>query len=430
LEDLLPRRYSIDMRRGIFALIAALAFFCAATSHCTAQASPTASILGLYPGAEVPIGTAVSFTVGADGFTNPSYWLVDSFPGGVTSVNIGSSGNFSWTPNIDDVGTHSLTITVSDAAGDSASVSQQIVVDAAASVEVQSLAPGAVVSIGTPVSFSTTASGFFNPAYSVADSFFNSSVQNYAINASGIFNWTPIVQDIGQHAIVVTAKDALGNTATTSTEITVLPTPTVAIAGLAPGTSVNANQTLTFVATSTGIIQPTYAVSDSFSGISTSTITIDASGKASWTPQPNDIGVHPISVSANGTGGSATTSLLITVLPPVAVPAAIPTSTPVAPTVPTPGTSLIANNSAAPAPSAANVPKTSNSPIKKSLATAAVTQTTFPIVTISDNSTTEPATSSNTISDVVIPTTPPVESMGGFFLTSVVNFFSSIFRLF
>ncbi|HEY5383262.1 MAG TPA: hypothetical protein VIJ88_01770 [Candidatus Paceibacterota bacterium] len=409
-----------------------------------ARASATASILGLYPAAEVPAGTPVSFTIGTSGFTNPSYWLVDSFPGGVISKNIDSSGNFLWTPNKDDVGTHGLTITVSDTAGDSASVSQQIVVDAAASITIQSLAPGTVVSIGNPVSFSTTASGFFNPTYSVADSFFNSSMQNYAINASGVFTWTPVTQDTGTHSIVVTAKDSFGNTATASTEISVLPTPTVTIAGLTPGTSVDAGQTLTFFATSMGIVQPTYAVSDSFSGISTSTIIIDTSGNSSWTPQYNDIGMHPISVNASdSTGRSATTSLLIKVLPPASAPVvSTPTpapTVPITPTVPTVNTP-IATHTTTPAP-AANVFQTPNPPAKSQVAPAAVTQNIatvntpaqtapFAVIVSGGPTTTEPATSSTVAADVAIPTTPPVQSIGGFILSSVINFFGSIFKLF
>ncbi len=422
------------MQRGMLILIAVFYFFCATMPQGLARASAAASIVDLYPGAEVPIGTTVSFTIGASGFTNPSYWLVDSFPGGVISTNIDSSGNFSWTPNKDDIGTHGLTITVSDATGDSATVSQQIVVDAASSIRVQSLVPGSVVSIGNPVSFSTLASGFFSPTYSVADTFFSSSMRSYAINASGIFNWTPINQDVGSHSIVVTAKDGFGNTATTSTTISVLPPPTVVIAGLTPGKSVNAGQTLTFVATSTGILQPTYAVIDSFSGLSTSTITIDASGKASWTPQYNDIGVHPISVTASDTTGqSATTSLLITVLPGAAATATtLPTPTPATPstpTVPTANTPVFTTNNNTSAPPAASAPQTSNTPTKKSQ-TAPVQTAPFTVTVSGNPTTTEPATSSNAADNIVIPTTPPVQSMGEFFVNSVVNFFSSILKLF
>ena len=68
-----------------------------------------------------------------------------------------------------------------------------------------------------------TSSGIVLPSYSVGDSFFYSSIRPFDISPSGVFTWTPIAQDIGTHTITVTATDAYGNTATTSTQIVILP---------------------------------------------------------------------------------------------------------------------------------------------------------------------------------------------------------------
>jgi hypothetical protein len=310
-----------------------------------ARASGSASIEGLYPGDTVSIGTTVSFAVVTSGFSNPSYWVVDSFPGGVISSNINANGDLSWTPNEDDIGTHDLTITVSDASGDSAVVTQDIVVGSP-SVSIQSLTPGTSVVVGNPVSFSVSASGFTNPYYSAADSFPYSSLLYSAINSAGNFSWTPIAQDIGNHTITLTIKDNFGDTATTSQQITVLSVPTIIIQSMIPGSSVGVGQTFSFVATSTGFIDPTYTVAESSTGLSSSTVAIDpSSGNATWVPLYNDIGLHQITVSATDSSGrTATKTFNITVTPQARGYVVSPVTTPVsvAPTVVSAPTSISA----------------------------------------------------------------------------------------
>gem|GEM_PF-2086219 len=420
------------MRRALLYIATALVFVCVfALAQNPAHADGTASIAGLYPAAEVPIGATVTFSIITSGFTNPTYYLVDSFPGGVTSINVDSSGNFSWTPNKDDVGTHGLTITVSDAQGDSATASQQIVVDGTASISIQSLLPSASVNIGNPVTFSVSSSGLLNPTYTVSDSFFNSSLQSYALSPSGNFTWTPIAQDIGTHIIIVTAKDPYGNTASTSAAISVLPIATVSLIKLAPGASVNANSTLTFTATSTGFVSPTYTVKDAFYSTGTSTMTIDpASGKASWTPVYNDIGVHAISITAtDSTGRSGTTTVAITVL--------LPSATPVTQTV-TSASSTQATQTTSPAmpvvaPATAPQTQSTVSTKKNTQASAGAPLATQAISFTATTSTDimPPATPNVTPeTQVVVPPNTPTESMGSFLLHSTINFFISIFKLF
>lgn len=75
------------------------------------------------PGTTVPAGSGVSFDVTPSGFSYPSYTLTDSFGGSsLTSSNMSTSGNFSWTPTAADVGTHAINITGRDFRGSSASV--------------------------------------------------------------------------------------------------------------------------------------------------------------------------------------------------------------------------------------------------------------------------------------------------------------------
>lgn len=299
------------MKRFYFAVsvLGLLLLPAAAFAGTTVTATPP------YPGATVNAGTRVSFSVIASGFSNPTYSVIDSFGGGANNSNIDGSGSFFWNTNISEIGTHNITINVSDSSGNSGSVVQTVTVNGGPTVTVQSPA-NSTVTVGNPVSFTLTPQGFFNPTYSVADSFYNSSLRGTAMGADGTFNWTPIMQDIGVHTITVTAKDSLGYSATSSQTLTVLPTPTMTIDALTPGYTMRPGQALSFVATTTGLIHPTYTIADTFNTTTTTSASIDAKGKVSWAPQPNDVGVHAFIITASDSGGrSLAATMSITVQP-------------------------------------------------------------------------------------------------------------------
>jgi peptidoglycan hydrolase-like protein with peptidoglycan-binding domain len=280
-----------------------------------AYASVSVSIQSLSPSTSISAGTNLSLTVVATGFSNPTYSVSDSLGGSsVSGSNINSSGNFSWTPNQNDVGTHTLTITVSDLQGDTATTQEQIAVSAPSSVSVQSLSPSSSITSGMTVSFAASASGFSSPSYTVSDSFSGSSISNSNINSSGNFSWTPGSNQYGTHNITITVTDSSGHNASATETITVSSAPTVVIQSLAPGSSVNAGQAVTFFASASGFSNPSYSVSDSFGGTTVSANTINSSGNFSWTPVNSDAGTHTITVTAvDSSGHTATASQTITV---------------------------------------------------------------------------------------------------------------------
>ncbi len=302
-----------------------------------ALAAGTAAVGALSPGPTVGVGTRVTFSMIISGFTNPTYSAADSFAGGVSNSNIDYAGNFSWIPNQDDIGTHTITVTVSDSLGGSASASQSITVVKPA-VSIQQFSPsGAVVLYGNPVSFQVTSVGFIGPSYSVGDSFNSSSVGYSNLSNSGSFYWVPLYRDVGMHTITISAQDMQGHSAATTQSITVEGLPSVAVLG-APA-SIGAGSTLTFTATTTSFISPSFAVTDLFyTGTATSTVKLDGN-RVSWTPVYNDLGVHTFVVSVTDSAGhAASTQVSITVGPPSAViapptpaavvPAATPTAAP------------------------------------------------------------------------------------------------------
>jgi hypothetical protein len=94
------------------------------------------------------------------------------------------------------------------------------------SVSIQSLSPGSTVTVGSNVSFTALPTGFFDPSYTVSDSFAGGTVSSSNIIPGGAFSWTPVSSDIGTHDITVTVTDPYGNNATVHQEIVVNPTPT------------------------------------------------------------------------------------------------------------------------------------------------------------------------------------------------------------
>lgn len=303
----------------------ALAAVLLAVPLCASAA--TASVTDAYPSSSVPPGVRVSFIVTGSGFSErPTYKVVDSFPGGVTTVNIDAGGNLAWTPNKDDIGSHGITITLTDSEGTTASASKTITVLSAASVSAAAPTPSDAVAIGTPVSVALTSNGLFSPTYTVGDSVTSSSVSSGRVNAAGVFTWTPLPQDAGKHTLTFTGKDSYGTDASVSKEITVLPSPSISLAHMPSGSSVHAESALTFDIVAEGFVNPSYTVSDD-AGPTRSPITVSSAGAVSWTPVADEFGRHTLRVSAHDGTRSATTTVTITVLSPA--PTSTPAATPV-----------------------------------------------------------------------------------------------------
>jgi hypothetical protein len=184
---------------------------------------PSVSLQSVSTTGNVMPGSPYSFTISAVGFTNPSYSVSDSFGGSsASSVVVGVSGNFLWTPDIAQSGEHTITVYVYDALGHSASVSQTVQVGAGPTISIPSLTPGNTVAFGTTLSFVVSALNFSPSSFLLSDSFSGSSLRNDSINTGGLFSWVPRVTDIGVHTILIKGiVGAYGKSATTTEVITV-----------------------------------------------------------------------------------------------------------------------------------------------------------------------------------------------------------------
>lgn len=102
-----------------FISIIALAGGLMLPSGALAVGPSSVSIGAVSPGTSVDAGTSVSFTASTANVTTPVFSVTDSFGGSTVipaSIN-SSTGSFSWTPAVGDIGSHTLTVTATGIEG-------------------------------------------------------------------------------------------------------------------------------------------------------------------------------------------------------------------------------------------------------------------------------------------------------------------------
>ncbi len=261
--------------------------------------------------------TSVTFGMSVSGFSTPYYSVSDSFPNtSINSSNMNFGGNFQWTPNVSDIGTHNLIINVTDSDGHSAQVTQQIVVLPPPSITIQNVSHQTSIMPGTTYSFTVASPGFVNPTFSVGDSFGGSSANNAAISSSGSFSWKPDATQNGEHAITVYASDTQGHSAQATALIRVGSGPSLSVPTNV-NTTVSQGQTISFSLSPLNFLPTGFSVSDKFSGQSSITNSaVNASGLFQWMPTLADAGQHTLTFTGQigAYGQSASTSVVINVL--------------------------------------------------------------------------------------------------------------------
>ncbi len=283
-------------------------------------AAASATIQSLAPSASVIAKTNITFSVLAAGFNGATYRVSDSFSGStVSNGNINGGGQFSWVPVVSDVGTHNLTITVTDYEGNSASVVQSVTIMPPPSISIQGIAANASVMPGNTLTFSVSQNGFTNPTYTPTDSFGGSTLNGNpnVMTSSGNFSWKPDISQNGEHTITIYATDTAGHSASASIAIKVGSGPTLSmppnfVSNVTPG------QVLSFTMVPTGYSPTAFSIYDAFPNSTLSSNNINATGAFNWSPQASDIGSHTVTISGQvGAYGSlATTTQTINVLGP------------------------------------------------------------------------------------------------------------------
>ena len=132
-----------------------------------------------------------------------------------------ASGLINWTPATADVGTHPVTVTVTDGNGGSATQSYTLTVSVAAGNQ------NPVITTTAPTSATENITYTYDVEATDADGDtltynLTTSPTGMTINtASGLISWTPATADVGTHAVTVTVTDGNGGSATQSYTLTV-----------------------------------------------------------------------------------------------------------------------------------------------------------------------------------------------------------------
>ena len=311
-------------------------------------------VTNVSPASGISAGDKVTFYASAVGFANPKYSVTDSTG---TNGTIDNYGYFSWTPTVDDAGSHTFTVSITGDNGTAASTTVSIYVIADA-LSLSSFPSDGIAYTGAPVTFTVTAPGFESPTYTVSDRYAGTSLSSNNITSAGAFSWTPNYNEQGIHTLTITAQDLYGRNASITKQLTVVP-PTVAIGTVSPSTSVTPGTATSFTATEVGLTSPTYSVEDSLGRYSTVSASSLASttGTFSWTPSATDLGTHVLTVTAKDVNGStASAKVTLTVSNSVSTattpaptqtssvsPSSSPTSSPSTAT-PTPAASTVATD--------------------------------------------------------------------------------------
>ena len=235
------------------------------------------------------------------------------------TVTIGTGGLLTYTPNLNFNGTDTITYTISDGRGGTSTATIPITITAVndAPTRVGSLPPRANVDAATGINV-PTASAFTDVdnatlTYSVANLPLGLSINTTTGVISGTIDRSASQVGGGIYAVVVTARDTAGLTATQSFSWTVTnPAP---IASNDPALVVNEDTAGTTVNVLTNDSDPD---GDPLAITSASavngTVVVNANGTITYTPNLNFNGADTITYSiSDGQGGTATATIPVTV---------------------------------------------------------------------------------------------------------------------
>ncbi|MEO0804185.1 MAG: putative Ig domain-containing protein, partial [Cyanobacteria bacterium J06642_2] len=221
-----------------------------------------------------------------------------------------STGLISWTPSLEQVGTASVTVQVTDSLGAETLQSYEIAVTDAAMNQAPTITsvPDFVATSGQPYEYVVTATDPENEAiaYELLDAPAGMTIDA----ATGLVQWTPDAALSGTVFATVVATDARGAAASQRFGISVAPNDAPAILSSPIATAVP-DQTYRYdlIARDPNGDRLTYELVDGPAGL-----TIDELGRLRWSPEAGDAGSYPVTVTVTDAyGATATQSFALTV---------------------------------------------------------------------------------------------------------------------
>jgi len=244
------------------------------------------------------VGQPYVYDVDANGIPEPNYALLES-PAGMDINSV--SGLIQWTPDVNQVGDVNVTVEALNAAG-SDTQSFTITVSGIAPQIIST--PVTTAAVGQPYVYDVNATGTPEPNYALLESPAGMDINT----VSGLIQWTPSAEQIGDVNVTVEALNAAGSD-TQSFTITVWGIAIAPQIISTPVTTAAVGQPYVYDVNATGTPEPNYALLESPAGMDINTV----SGLIQWTPDINQIGDINVTVQALNAAGSDTQSFTITV---------------------------------------------------------------------------------------------------------------------
>ncbi|MCZ2343882.1 MAG: putative Ig domain-containing protein [Bacteroidales bacterium] len=243
------------------------------------------------------------------------------------------TGVLTWTPNAAQVGDHPVSITVSDNRDGAVtqSFTLSVVVPVSNTAPVISSHPSGPATVGVPYQYRVEASDPDGDPISFA---LTTAPDSMVIDrATGALTWTPTAAQVGDNPVVIAVSDGRGGVTTQSFALPVVPTNAPpAITSTPVGPAVEERPYVYVVTATDPDGDPiTFSLTTAPDGMA-----IDAaSGVLTWTPDADQIGDNPVTISvSDGRGGVRTQSFTLPVVadtPETPNAAPVITSTPFGP---------------------------------------------------------------------------------------------------
>jgi len=263
------------------------------------------------------VGSAASFTVSTTGFPAPSLTEAGALPTGVTFADNGKGvGTLSGTPAAGTGGTYSIVLTATNGVGAAATQTFTLTVNAGPAI---TSASSATFTVGTPGTFSVTATG--TPTPSLTETSTLPSGVTFLDNRDGTatLSGAPAAGAGKTYSLTFTASNGVGSPVSQTFTLTIDQAPAITSLN---GTTFTVGSSGSFTVSTSGFPAPSLTETGTLPGGVTFTDNHNGTGTLAGTPAAGTAATYPLTLTAaNGVGTAATQAFTLTVNPGNAGPA-------------------------------------------------------------------------------------------------------------
>ncbi len=262
--------------------------------RCTSSNAP---VITSSPNTLARVGEPYTYQVRARGVPEPQFSLIAS-PAGMSIDAV--SGLISWTPQSGQTGVHDVSVEASNSNGADRQNYQISVEEAAGPPQITSI-PVTETRAGEPYQYNITAGGAPRPTMELE----TGPTGMMLDPGRWIVTWQPSRMQTGGHTVRIVARNQAGSD-TQEFTLTVVSDPRLQpIADRA----IKTGELLEVQAEADGFPQPRFSLPVKPEGMTADSVT----GLISWTPSPQQTGVHSVAVEARNRVGFHATSFSVTV---------------------------------------------------------------------------------------------------------------------